>query len=156
MQTFLPYPSYAKSARVLDNKRLGKQRVECKQILRALGVAIGGQSGPGRGWVHHPAVVMWRGYEHSLCNYAIAMCHEWRRRGFADSLLPEFRDAQRYLRGGWRLFRPTPTFVGNQQFHASHRSNLLRKDPVHYGQFGWAEPADLPYHWPAAKEKVHV
>ncbi|MFN7881952.1 MAG: pyrimidine dimer DNA glycosylase/endonuclease V, partial [bacterium] len=33
MQTFLPSPSFAESARILDNKRLGKQRVECKQIL---------------------------------------------------------------------------------------------------------------------------
>lgn len=155
MQTFLPYPSYAKSARVLDNKRLGKQRVECKQILRALGVLIGGLRGSGRGWVHHPAVVMWRGYEHSLCNYAIAMCKEWRRRGFADSLLDEFVAAQRAIRGGWRLFRPRPAFVGNRAFHASHRSNLLRKDPNYYGQFGWVEPADLPYFWPG-KDVVHT
>lgn len=36
MQTFLPYPSGVKSARVLDRQRLGKQRVECLQILAAL------------------------------------------------------------------------------------------------------------------------
>ncbi len=33
MQTFLPYDSYADSAAVLDRARLGKQRVEAKQIL---------------------------------------------------------------------------------------------------------------------------
>lgn len=33
MQTFLPYPEFIKSAQCLDNKRLGKQRVEAKQIL---------------------------------------------------------------------------------------------------------------------------
>lgn len=33
MQTFLPYPDFALSAKVLDNKRLGKQRLEAKQIL---------------------------------------------------------------------------------------------------------------------------
>lgn len=36
MQTFLPFPSRVKSARVLDDRRLGKQRVECLQILGAL------------------------------------------------------------------------------------------------------------------------
>lgn len=36
MQTFLPYPDFKKSASVLDNKRLGKQRLECLQILRTL------------------------------------------------------------------------------------------------------------------------
>lgn len=33
MQTFLPYSSFEESAKCLDNKRLGKQRVEAKQIL---------------------------------------------------------------------------------------------------------------------------
>ena len=36
MQTFLPNFLYKESARVLDNKRLGKQRVECLQILKVL------------------------------------------------------------------------------------------------------------------------
>jgi len=34
MQTFLPSPSFKKSAQILDNKRLGKQRLEAKQILQ--------------------------------------------------------------------------------------------------------------------------
>jgi hypothetical protein len=36
MQTFLPYPDFQTSAKILDNKRLGKQRVEAKQILEIL------------------------------------------------------------------------------------------------------------------------
>lgn len=36
MQTFLPYKSFEQSAACLDNKRLGKQRVEVLQILKAL------------------------------------------------------------------------------------------------------------------------
>jgi hypothetical protein len=38
----------------------------------------------------------------------------------------------------------------------SHRSNLLRKDPVFYGQYGWNVPPDLPYFWPVKKEDVEV
>lgn len=49
MQTFLPFPSFIESARVLDNKRLCKQRVECLQILKAL-------HDPSYGWQNHPAV----------------------------------------------------------------------------------------------------
>jgi hypothetical protein len=41
-----------------------------------------------------------------------------------------------------------PPWLGDNTFHASHKSNLLRKDPVWYGQFGWSEPTDLPYVWP--------
>ena len=36
MQTFLPYKSFVKSLNCLDNKRLGKQRVEAMQILNAI------------------------------------------------------------------------------------------------------------------------
>jgi hypothetical protein len=36
VQTFLPYPDFRRTAEVLDSPRLGKQRVETLQILRAL------------------------------------------------------------------------------------------------------------------------
>lgn len=36
MQTFLPYSSFKRSAAVLDNKRLGKQRVETLQVMQGL------------------------------------------------------------------------------------------------------------------------
>ena len=42
--------------------------------------------------------------------------------------------------------------MGDPAFHASHRSNLLRKDPTYYGAFGWAEDATLPYVWPVTKD----
>ena len=149
MQTFLPLPGYLRSARVLDDKRLGKQRVECKQILRALGVPVGGVVGKG-GWRHHPAVKMWRGHEYSLACYSIAVCEEWRRRGHSDSLLPQFEQAASATYSSGSTARPA--FVGDDQFHASHRSNLLRKDAQHYGQFAWSESADLPYVWPQGGE----
>ncbi|MCM3554595.1 hypothetical protein M3697_05675 [Janibacter melonis] len=58
MQTFLPYADLAATAEVLDRERLGKQRVECIQVVRALVV-------PGDGWRHHPAATMWRGWRAS-------------------------------------------------------------------------------------------
>ena len=61
MQTFLPYKTFKQSAQVLDNKRLGKQRVEAYQILRAL-------CGESKGWVHQPATVMWRGTKITCAN----------------------------------------------------------------------------------------
>lgn len=135
MQTFLPYPSFKESAKVLDRARLGKQRVEAKQILLAL--ANGG------GWSHHPATKMWRGYEFALAKYGEAICKEWIGRGYKDSLLPFFQSPRPDF-FDWLK----PPWIGNEEFHASHRSNLLRKMPEHYGQFGWKEPDDLPYVWP--------
>ena len=154
MQTFLPYPSYAESARVLDNKRLGKQRVECKQILRALGVRVGGGPAAGKGWRHHPAVLMWKGHEVHLLMYAMAVCREWASRGFKDSLWWEFFAAA--ARCAFSMPTTRPSWLGDHSFHESHRSNLLRKDPVHYARFGWGVSPDLPYVWPAAKEDSHA
>lgn len=140
MQTFLPYPSFAESARCLDNKRLGKQRVEAKQIYLALTDAS-------YGWQNHPAVRMWRGYHITLAAYGEAICAEWVWRGFNDSLRLFFINlvVEGDLSSGAGM---SPPWLGDPTFHASHRSNLLRKDPVHYSRFGWTEPPDLPYIWP--------
>jgi hypothetical protein len=139
MQTFLPYPDFDASARVLDRQRLGKQRVEAKQILLALERGTGG-------WVNHPAVRMWRGYEACLALYGAYICREWLSRGYRDSLLPFFE--QRLAATSPAI--ESPPWLGDSAFHAAHRSNLLRKAPAHYGQFGWSEPSDLPYVWEVA------
>ena len=152
MQTFLPFANFNHSASCLDNKRLGKQRVECKQILLALGVPIG-QHEPGKSrWFNHPAVRMWRGYELCLVEYSQRICICWRDRSFKDNLLPEFIAAELFLREALEMRQDemisAPDWLGDEKLHASHRSNLLRKDAVHYGRFKWTEPDNLPYVWP--------
>lgn len=139
MQTFLPivvpkdpYSSFGMSAYVLDRKRLGKQRVEALQIYRTL-------TGVSKGWRNHPAVRMWRGYELALCAYGRIMCVEWEKRGYKDTCFDKFPLPVGPVFPEW-MWRP--------EFSASHRSNLLRKDPEWYGQWGWTEPPDLPYVWP--------
>lgn len=129
MQTFLPLPSFQESAACLDNKRLGKQRVEVLQLVL-------GQ------FPNHPASKMWRGYTDALIDYGVTICKEWVRRGFSDSV------QEKLLAHCPSSDFPLPPWFGDKDFHASHRSNLLRKDPYFYGKFGWPEPDDLPYIWP--------
>lgn len=141
MQTFLPFPDLAKSAHVLDMKRLGKQRVETKQILNVL-------CGVTKGWANHPAVRMWEGHEAGLATYGLYICAEWKARGYKDTLYPQFLEVWIDLpRVDGDLF---PWWLGDVAFHASHRSNLLRKDPDWYGAYGWDESPDLEYVWPTA------
>lgn len=156
MQTFLPYKEFVKCAECLDNKRLGKQRVECKQILLALEVPVGEHKPKSSSWRNHPAVKMWRGYEFILAQYSCFICAAWIGRGFKDKLMAEFVAVMRALQdqksgplspiliGDWL----SPPWLGSDVLHASHRSNLLRKDKDHYGKFGWEEPDCLPYFWP--------
>lgn len=134
MQTFLPYPDFAQSAKSLDRLRLGKQRLETLQIYRALTL-------PGYGWKNHPAVRMWEGHEGALLLYGIAICDEWTSRGYKDSVkaklqahLPSHTDFS------------VPKWFGNSGLHRSHRSKLLMKMPEHYSKLWYEIP--MPYVWP--------
>jgi hypothetical protein len=150
MQTFLPYADFERSARALDARRLGKQRVECIQVVRGLVVE-------GYGWRHHPAVRMWRGHEEALGRYAFTCCEVWGELGFADTcaatIAADLRAAgvesvrsQAELAAAGEL----PPWLGDEDFHRSHRSSLLRKDPGFYGERFADVPDDLPYVWPSA------
>jgi hypothetical protein len=135
MNTFLPYPDFDRSARCLDDRRLGKQRVEALQILNALRRGHGG-------WIHHPAVLMWSGYEDALRLYMNSCIREWISRGFVNRMpLAEVEHPV-----------TLPPWLGDRGFHRSHRSSLLRKDPSFYGRYGWKVPPDLPYVWPGAAD----
>ena len=131
LQTFLPYPDSKKSAQCLDYRRLGKQRVEALQIYKI----VSGERTTG-GWVNHPIVKMWMGYKDALAIYHNCMIDEWVRRGYSNTMskLPV-----------WKV--EIPWWWGDEDLHASHRSNLLRKDWEHYSEFGWTETPDLAYVW---------
>jgi hypothetical protein len=129
MQTFLPYPNFKRSVQCLDNKRLGKQRVEAWQILNTL-------TGKSHGWKNHPAVKMWRGYETALIGYYHCCLDEWAARGFKNEKLKPII---------YPLLMDVPKWFGNRDFHRSHQSNLVRKDPHHYR---FDVPNNLPYVWP--------
>jgi hypothetical protein len=141
MQTFLPYEDFRHSAKVLDRMRLGKQRVEAKQIYNAI-------HDPDNGWRNHPAVKMWVGHEPHLLAYGLVVCEEWRGRGYKDSLLWFFEDRLHHYHGEV----VAPPWLGSRRFHSSHRAALLYKDVDWYSQFGWTEFPEIKYWWPT-KEK---
>jgi hypothetical protein len=115
MNTFLPYEDFKKTAECLDNKRLGKQRVEAWTIYLTLqkikekGRAVAPnctkpygdkcgycyeckryQETIKIGWENHPAVKMWKGYELALMEYGLEICKEWIKRGFKDNMIGKF------------------------------------------------------------------
>lgn len=134
MQTFLPYSNFWQSAECLDYRRLGKQRVEAYQILNTL-------QGKSKGWKNHPAVSMWKGYQDALKMYMNVCILTWMSRGYKNTMqLAVDIDFENYKEPPW---------LGNPEFHASHRSNLLRKNEEFYRKLGWLEPTDLEYIWPS-------
>tara|TARA_R100000315_G_C5157966_1_gene90772 strand:+ start:90 stop:512 length:423 start_codon:yes stop_codon:yes gene_type:complete len=138
MQTFLPYADFSLSASVLDYRRLGKQRVEALQIYNALVDNPTLQGNKYKGWLNHPAVLMWKGYEEALLLYKNKMIEEWRD-------VREYNNTMEIVEVPDSI--EMPPWVGDERVHASHRSNLLRKDFEFYSKFGWQEDIDLEYYW---------
>ncbi|MGC4804044.1 MSMEG_6728 family protein [Micromonospora sp. DT233] len=159
MQTFLPYPDFLATARVLDVKRLGKQRVEVIQVLRGL-------TRPGYGWRNHPAVKMWAGYEEALVRYGLDVCAVWCEPGRADTcaatLLTDLAAAcgvtvvrtQAELATAGEL----PPWLGRDDLHRSHRASLRRKAPEHYRPLFADDDLDpdLEYVWPPSDRARRV
>jgi hypothetical protein len=132
LQTFLPYSDFESALKCLDYKRLGKQRVEAKQIHNIL---TGQQKS--KGWVNHPAVKMWESFEDALALYHNLCIQEWIKRGYKNNML--LLEVKNMV---------LPFWLGNEKLHASHCSNLLRKDFTYYSKFGWKEENNLSYFWP--------
>lgn len=144
MQTFVPYPNFKRSAQVLDRQRLGKQRVETLQILNAL-------AGLSKGWTNHPATLMWRGHELALACYGVAICKEWKARGYKDSC---HQKIVTLAKNTWATDSDSvemPVWWGDSAVHDSHKSKLLQKDFGWYSQFNWDVPTNLDYVWRVAK-----
>lgn len=138
MQTFLPYPNFVASARALDWRRLGKQRVEGRQLQTAI------QRGDRTGWGRHPAALMWEKHVVALMAYTDCCIREWQRRGYENNMpLMLEVDAPYFL-----TEVVMPPWLGDPAFHSAHRAALLYKDPDWYGQFGWTEEPKLDYIWP--------
>jgi len=137
MQTFLPFEDFEQTAACLDYRRLGKQRVECKQILSAL--AGGG------GWANHPAVRMWRGHAGILIKYYDVIAAEWVKRGFKHNM------TLGVLTDEFATQVEKPFWLGYPMFHQSHREALMAKDKAHYSKY-FNDTPRYSYLWPLNKD----
>lgn len=142
MQTFLPYPDFDETARCLDNSRLGNQCY--REVLTLLN----------GGWTNHPASKMWTDYKYWLALYGLALAKEMGNRKKSNGL-PKWRPEVVVRWTNYYSDRikelpkvDKPIWLGSEDFHNSHKSNLLRKDYNYYSQFNWTVPDNLPYIWP--------
>ncbi len=101
---------------VLDDRRLGKQRVEAAQIIKAL-------SGETKGWKNHPASKMWEGYIDALKLYTNQAIQEWIRRGKNNNM-------ETYSLPSGPI--PMPPWITNQRVIWSMQARLIQKDREYY------------------------
>lgn len=143
MQTFLIGPDPKQTAKILDSRRLGKQRVEAVQIANTL-LGIN----PSKAWQNHPAVLMWKGYENYLINvYLKDIMNEWVSRGYDNTLTGQhYKNLCKIIQKKNLPYQQPKWFC--LRFFVSHKSNLLRKDYSYYRQFWPHIPDNLEYWWP--------
>lgn len=144
MITFLPFADFNESAKVLDYKRLGKQRIETRQLLATLIVQEGI-------WLNHPAARMWEGFERALVEYGFAICNEWTARGYRDSQYIALQILESKIEHNPIVM---PPWLGDERLHSNHRARLLSKNPDYYQQFGWKENPIQEYWWPTNEKTI--
>ena len=131
MQVFITSDSYTESAKVLDNRRLNKQIIECNQIYKAL-------TGQSKGWANHCVTRLWENNIDGLMYFAWCCYWELKFRGknpcepvtdksTGDAVYPTY-----FMKIDWWI--------------SAMRSHLLAKDSDHYSQFGWNVPAVSGYY----------
>lgn len=134
MQTFLPSIYFEETASILDSKRLNKQILECYQILNVL-------SGQSLGWRNHPAVLMWKNHEHTLCVYAYAMIEEAKKREIkTDKNESNINLLKESFGNKWGVTCPEwfNDSVILRKITTTHQVSLFNKDPIHYSRFASA------------------
>jgi len=127
VNVFIPLSDPHEIAKVLDDRRLGKQRVEAKQII----TIISGQA-KSNAWANHPVVLMWKDHLEELKYYYDVMILEWVGRGFKNTMP---------LYGIYQIptsahKRPKmPWFMYCKPVLLSHQASLLRKNYAHYHKY---------------------
>ena len=101
-------------AKNLDSRRLGKQRVEAFQIIKAL-------EGKTKGWKNHPATKAWEGHIEALKDYYNIMINEWISRGYNNNMI---------LYPQRKVYYPEWFF--SEKIQNSHKARLIQKDPDFY------------------------
>jgi len=131
---FLVHPDYVLNAKLLAMNRLGKQRVEAKQLIDAITAFKAGNPNPS--WINHPAARSWINNLDSLKLYFNAVVSEWVSRGYKNN---------------YELYTDIdpnaepPYWMDCPAVHYSHIAQLMQKDNFYYCKENLADkiPAKL-------------
>lgn len=178
MQTFLPYSCFDNCAASLDPKRLGKQRVEAKQIIQTLELGPKSWFSPSR---KREKLRPWRLSDNNYLELRNSIFDDYKLtttpwynhpavqmwKGFEFQLAHYglaccFEFQSRGYTDNLKSFFLSRTikyhtsqkarfdngFWLDGELQRSHRSNLIRKDPTYYKRQFPCTAENLPYIWP--------
>ena len=165
--TFIVSEDFETTAKALDNKRLGKQRLEARQILdKCEYLNIHGwdkekyKGTKYASYVNQPVLLMWKDHTSALRLYYNAIVKEWMARGFENNM-PLLAHKPRLVNGKYKRTivmegAPVPKvemppWLTWKPFLWSHMAALLRKNPKYYENSFPELPKNylgLGYVWP--------
>lgn len=122
---------------VIDRKKYSRNEV----ILPLMGDTIFSM-----GFSHHPIVKIWVGFEDALRSYTNFCIEEWVDRGFSNTM-KKFTISSKFQ---------LPWWVYSEPVILAYKSNLIRKDPVFYGNKFPGISNNLLYIWPSMLEKSEL
>jgi hypothetical protein len=136
VNTFVTASTPEECASNLDNKRLGKQRVEAKQIIDILESSHLNES---KGYSNHPIVAQWRGFTQALKVYYNAIFDEWEARGYKNDKLKRYEIVQdpalsHLVTKPNEVVVMFPKWFFNPIIHLTYKCDLYRKKPEYYGK----------------------
>lgn len=117
MQIFVPFVNTVDTAKILDQRRLNKQIIECRQVLKAIDQRKKGEKAA---WMNHPVTIQYENYTEWLNWYTITLEAVFRKNDFSALLNSEPK---------------RPPFIGDDSYHKQHRRRLYDKDNNHYDIF---------------------
>ena len=136
MHTYHPQLGYAKTARMLDDRRLEKQIETAYSIL----VAIDNREDT-------PEARMWTGYQRALCLYGLMMANEWRiGRGHACGYVRFFSETDDELKAAG-MTAGRPPWNNDKNICRAHRALIVRRTPA-FEKYWTNNPNDMPMLWP--------
>lgn len=127
MQIFLPYTDIINVAKCLDKRRLHKQIVECKQIIKAI-------TGESEAWKNHPIVKMYKNNLEFVKVYLKVLEDYWELKQKNEDVDNNLGIYSSNERAKFLL----PNFINNE-YLATMKGRLYVKDPVHYADFAHYE-----------------
>jgi len=156
MQIFLPFADFIKSLNALDSKRLGKQRLEAFELWMVITGRV-----TKSGWLRHPLVRMWKGFEVAIREYICKSVEIFGsrktkdgKRFFDNTKMLEYIDKYD-LKVKSNEVIALPDFVGKDEFHDSHKAMLYHKGKLEV-ELSEMEGKKLENYYDCFKEFAHI
>ena len=155
VNTFIVSTNLKKNFKILDRRRLGKQRLECLQIINAL-------EGTSTGYINHSATkAFYSENKKELKNNIKALkiyynycLREWIKRGYKNSMefYTIYKDIDKDTYEEYTSYNNRregivymPWFFSYRPFILSHQASLLRKEKDYYKEYFVIDEILKPY-----------